>query len=792
MSDPTPSATVSSLLRRLSLDEKIAQLTGMFVTDLFSAPTEPGEAFGIATDRLATIRPHGVGHLSMAWFLGGTAQSLRSGLERIQAGVREVTPFGIGALVHNEGINGFLHDSGSQFPTAWAQAATWDPALISRASGITASHMRDTGVHLLFAPVMDLARDPRWGRVHETYGEDPELAAQISVGFVQGVQAATGGTRVLAGGKHFVGYGASEGGLNQAISQLGRRALTDEYAEPFRRAIREAGLEIVMNSYNEIDGMPSAADHWLLTELLRDQLGFAGVVVSDYDSINMLRTIYHTAVTEQEAAAQALNAGLDVELPSDVNYRHLRAAVEVGAVTEETVDRATARVLRIKEIVGLIPEVRVSSAPPSVPSGAGAGAGAAVAVDEAAQVRRSIAERGVVLLQNDGVLPLAAGRKVVVTGPGADELRIHFGAYTSVSNMEMMVGQTALRNGEIPGIDPTTFNFTDIFQARMPTMQPQFEARTHELHARARTVLQAVRDQDADVVFAPFGSFASEEAIDARLVSEAVAEADVVIAVLGERTGWVGTNTAGEGQSTAEPRLPGNQDKLVATLAAIGTPIVSVLVSGRPLVVPELAAASSAVLLAPLLGEEAGTTIAETLFGHVNPSGKLPSSFPRSVGQIPIFHGHHFGSGYDHPTGTRHGYGDLSDQSPLYPFGHGLSYSTFTVETTGPGARVELLDGSVVVTTIVTNTGSVDAETVVQVYARDEAASVVRPVRQLLQFKRVMLAAGQSRSVTLSAPLERLHYTLPDGRRGVEAGTVAVSLGFSSEDLVYVSTLSID
>lgn len=769
MSESSPSATVRSLLAKLSLDEKIAQLTGMFVTDLFGAPTEPGEAFGIATERLPAIRPHGVGHLSMAWFLGSTAESLRSGLERIQAGVREVTPFGIGALVHNEGINGFLHDSGSQFPTAWAQAATWDPSLISRASAITASHMRDTGVHLLFAPVMDLARDPRWGRVHETYGEDPELAAQISVGFVKGVQTSAGGARVLAGGKHFVGYGASEGGLNQAITQLGRRALTDEYAEPFRRAIRDAGLEIVMNSYNEIDGVPSAADHWLLTELLRDQLGFTGAVVSDYDSINMLRTIYHTAANEEQAAAQALNAGLDVELPSDVNYSHLRAAVESGAVSEETIDRATARVLRIKEIVGLIPEVRQGSAARESP----------IVADEAAGVRRSIAERAVVLLQNDGVLPLPTSRRIVVTGPGADELRIHFGAYTSVSNMEMMTGQMALRNGEIPGIDPETFNFTDIFQARMPTMQPRFEARTRELHGAAITVLDAIRGYDADVVFAPLGSFSDGEAIDAQHVADSVAGADVVVAVLGERTGWVGTNTAGEGQSTSEPRLPGNQNELVALLADIGMPLVSVLVSGRPLVVPELATASNAVLLAPLLGEEAGTTIVDALFGRFSPSGKLPSSFPRSVGQIPIFHGHHYGSGYDHPTGTRHGYGDLTDQRPLYPFGHGLSYSEFTAD----GVSAEIVDDSIVVTATVKNVGSVDAETVVQLYVRDEAASVVRPVRQLLQFERVGLAAGASCTLTLSAPVERLHYTMLDGRRGMEPGEVAVSVGFSSDDL---------
>ncbi|WP_284984473.1 glycoside hydrolase family 3 N-terminal domain-containing protein [Arthrobacter sp. efr-133-TYG-118] len=780
MPDTIDSATVLSLLSRLNLDQKIAQLTGMFVTDLFGPPTSPDEPFGLATERLAGIRPHGVGHLSMAWFLGNTADSLRAGIARIQDGVREVTPFGIGALVHNEGINGFLHDSGSQFPTSWAQAATWDTGLVSRASAVTAAHMRDAGVHLLFAPVMDLARDPRWGRVHETYGEDPELVAQISVAFVRGVQAPGAGPAVLAGGKHFVGYGASEGGLNQAVSQLGRRVLADEYAEPFRRAIRDAGLEIVMNSYNEIDGVPSAADPWLLTELLRNHLGFRGAVVSDYDSVNMLRTIYHTAQSEQDAAAQAVRAGLDVELPGDTNFSHLRAAVENGTVGEDIIDLAVARVLRIKEIVGLLPDMRGATRTAARPDAA-----------EAAEVRRSIAERGMVLLKNDGVLPLGEGRKrVVVTGPAADELRIHFGAYTSVSNMEMQVGQMALRNGEIPGIDPSTFNFTDIFQARMPGIEGRFEAKTRELHGGARVVIDALRDIDATVAFAPLGSFESGEEIDRDLVGSSVADFDIVVVVVGERTGWVGNNTAGEGQSTADPMLPGNQNDLIDAVASTGKQVVTVLVSGRPLAVRDLAEASSAVLLAPLLGEEAGVAIADALYGRVNPSGKLPSTFPRTVGQIPIYHGHHFGSGYDHPTGTRHGYGDLDVQDPLYPFGHGLSYSSFKIEPLGPGVAV---DGDVLVVRCrVINTGDLNGETVVQVYARDEAASIVRPVRQLLEFARVSIPAGGREDITLTAPIERLHYTMADGRRGIEAGDITVMAALSSADVHFSTTVAID
>ncbi|MFC8097775.1 glycoside hydrolase family 3 N-terminal domain-containing protein [Streptomyces sp. NPDC057363] len=776
---------ITRLVSKLTLEQKVAQLSGLNTPELFAMDGAGlGGAPGIDTERLKTIRPHGVGHLSMAWFIGGDADDMRAKLDTIQAGVREVSPFGIGALVHIEGINGFLHASGSQFPTAWAQATTWDPELVRRGAAVTGAHMLQTGVQLMFAPVMDISRDPRWGRVHETYGEDPELAAQMSVAFVRGIQGTGQDTGVLATGKHFLGYGNSEGALNQAATQLGRRALVDEYAEPFRRSITEAGLSSVMNSYNEIDGVPSAANHWLLTEFLRDTLGFEGIVVGDYDAVNLLRTAHRTARTEGEAAVQALSAGLDVELPADVNYRHLAEEVAAGRIDEKVVDLAVTRVLTVKARVGLIPGI--GTAP------------AAVRPDrtEAAEVRRAIAARSTVLLQNDGVLPLPrTGGRIAVVGPAADEMRVHFGAYTSVSNAEMPIGMMAVMEGKVPSIDPASFVFTDIFQTRMPGMDDTFETAARELHPEAPTVLQALRDNGAQVDYVALGSFerGAADALDASVVTEAVSDADLVIAVLGERTGWVGNNTAGEGQTSVSPSLPGDQEELLELLGATGKPLVSVIISGRPLILETAARVSNAVLLAPLLGEEAGTAVANALYGLVNPSGKLVSTFPRHLGQIPLYHGHHHGSGYGHPTGTRHGYGDLTEQGPLYAFGHGLSYTTFsavfTEQDSTPAA--ELDDGMVRARVTVTNTGSVDGETVVQLYARDEFATVVRPVRQLLAFSRVSLAPGESRDLVLEAPLERLHYTMGDGRRGIEPGDVTLLVGLASDALVSTATISV-
>ncbi|HSA48572.1 MAG TPA: glycoside hydrolase family 3 N-terminal domain-containing protein [Yinghuangia sp.] len=773
---------VAGLVARLTLEQKVAQLGGLSLPSLVAFDPKTGP--GLDTGRVAELCPHGIGHLSLAWFLGQDADSLRDALARVQEAVRAASPFGIGGLVHFEGINGFLHAAGEQFPTAWAQAATWEPDLVRRASSVTAAHMRDLGVQLLFSPVMDLSRDPRWGRTHETYGEDPELAAQFAVAFVRGVQGVRGDgqdAELLATGKHFLGFGASEGGLNMAATQLGRRTLTDEYAEPFRRAIAEAGLSVVMNSYNDIDGVPAAANRWLLTDLLRGELGFTGMVVSDYESVDMLRTRYRTAATAAAAAVQAVSAGLDAELPQARNYPSLVEEVASGRLDERVVDEAVARVLTVKARTGLIPAFHTPSrGRPSPPDRAAA-----------AEIRTAVADRAVVLLSNDGTLPLApGGSRIVVVGPAADELRIHFGAYTSVAAAEMPAAIQAVRRGDIPGIDPAAFDASAITTTPLPGLRQRFEEMARALHPDAHTVVTALREVDPKVECVPLGSFdpQAETALDAAAVEAAVAGADVVVAVVGERTGRVGANTAGEGRSSASPMLPGDQDELLGLLAATGKPVVTVVVSGRPLLLEHAARSSAAMLLAPLLGEAAGTAIASALFGRTNPGGKLPGTFPRHLGQIPAYHGHRHGSGYDHPTGDTYAYVDLPDPSPLFPFGHGLSYTTFDVALSG-GAEVR--DGVLRAAVTVSNTGAVDGETVVQLYARQEFASVVRPVRQLVQFRRVSLAAGQTRDIVLEAPVERLCHTLPDGRRGLEPGEVTLMAGLSSDDIRCTATVSV-
>ncbi len=704
---------IRNLISRMDLDQKIGQIQGVVPMDLvdfervFDRSAEIpdlSKGFPYDIDRLPLVRPHGVGHLSLGWQFDQELDGLRHALARFQDVAREVNPFGIATLVHAEAVNGLVHAQGHQFVTPWGQAATWDPS-VSRTVGETAAgQARSVGIHFFTSPLLDLARDMRWGRVHETYGEDAELISRMAIGFIRGVQGDAGDSGVLATGKHFLGYGQSLGGLNQAATHLGPRELTDVHAEPFRRAIAEAGLSIVMNSYNDIDGIPASANRWLLTDLLRGSLRFHGLVVSDYDSVTMLYRTYRTATTPGQAAAQALNAGIDVELPSAAMTSNLRPLIEDGTFAEEVLDRAVERVLEVKARLGLIPDIRAHRRSPEP---------AAITAADTRADARTIAASATTLLANDGILPLTPGAaKIAVVGSAANELRIHFGAYSSVADTELPIAIARIATGQVPGVRGSPDVFPDLFQTRLPGIEPVFEEGARRLNPDALTVLEAVRAIDPEAKYHAFGSFETAD-LDAAALRTAVADADIVIAVVGERTGWVGNHTAGEGRTVANPSLPGNQERLIAELAADGKRVVSVVVSGRPLLLEAVHDASSAVVLAPLLGAPAGVVIADVLFGRVEPGGRVPSTFPRHVGQVPMYHAFPVGSGYEHPTLPRYGYIDLPNSVPLYPFGHGLGYTSFEIEF----EDAQFAQGEFRVGACVRNTGGRDGSTVVQLYA---------------------------------------------------------------------------
>ena len=761
------------ILSRLDLDQKIGQIQGIVPMDMAAQPNVSDELGNVVYDveLVSKVRPSGVGHLSLGGQLTPDIGRLTRELVRFQAAAKEVAPLGIGVLVHAEGISGLVHPQGYQFATSWGQAASWNPQVPWTVGDIAARQSREVGIHLLFSPVLDLARDIRWGRVHETFGEDPELVTRMGLGFIQGVQGIDGRSGVLAGGKHFLGYGVSLGGLNQATTQLGKRELIDVYAEPFRRAISEAGLCIMMNSYNDIDGVPAVGNAWLLQNLLRGQLGFEGLVVSDYGAFSMLLTTYLTAATPGHAAGQAITAGMDVELPSAAMTSGLRPLIENGTFSEETLDRAVMNVLSVKQRFGLIPGISPTVSPAEQRP---------LSEGEPESRATEVAAQSITLLSNDGILPLGPGRhRIAVVGPAADELRIHFGAYSSVADGEMPVAVREILAGNVPGIEASPDVLPDMFQTRLPGVEPSFEEGARRLHPSSATVLGAMASIDPDVVHYSYGSFTDKSSFVRDDLLADVEDADVVVAVVGERTGWFGNHTAGEGRTVAHPYLPGDQNELICALGEAGKRVITVVVSGRPLLLESVHEHSAAVVLAPLLGPAAGTSVADVLFGRIHPSGRTPSTFPRSAGQIPLFHGHPIGSGYDHPYLTRYGYTDLPDSSPLYPFGHGLTYTSFEMslgEVSLDGHRLE-------VAATIRNTGVNTGTAVPQLYARDESASVVRPVRQLLDFARVTLDPGHDEVIRFSAPLSRLAYTWQDGRRGLEAGAITLLLGSSSADI---------
>ena len=576
-----------------------------------------------------------------------------------------------------------------------------DVELAEEVATVIGRQLRSVGARMCLAPVVDVARDPRWGRVEETYGEDPELSSRMAVAYVRGVQS----QGVVCALKHFVGHGAHEGGLNHGWVSAGPRHLRDVLAAPFRAAIQEADAGAVMPSYNEVDGLPLHGSRELLTDLLRGELGFEGVTVADYFGVPNLRDYHRVAADGAEAAKLALDAGLDVELPSYDCYRHLPDLVEAGEVAIEAVDAAVRRVLQQKADIGLLDDPYVDVD--------------AVAFDTAedrAIARRAVAE-SVVVLQNDGVLPLRG--RVAVLGPSADDARRFLGDYHFPSHLELAAADLAPQGQSVSDVLP---------QNATPT------------------ILDALR-QRADVVD--------------------LDDADVAVVCVGGRSGLNPTDTSGEFNDVMDLRLPPDQLALVDEVRATGTPVVVVVVGGRVHSLTEVAEAN-ALVMAWLPGEEGGNGIADVLLGDVDASGRLPVSILRNVGQVGAMAGAHVGGGRSMI------WGDYNDGpvAPLFPFGHGLSYTTWE-----RSALSVTLDGEVAVSVTTTNTGDRRGSDVVQVFFRDDLASIGRPADRLLAFRRVEAEPGESVEVSFTLPLEKLGFTGADLQFVVEPGDFTFRVG---------------
>jgi beta-glucosidase len=738
---------LEALLALMTREEKVAQLGSAWVFQI----AERGQ---LAPAAAAALLRNGIGHITRV----SGASSLRPGeaaelANSIQRYLVEETRLGIPAIVHEEICSGLMARDATVFPQAIGLASTWEPELARSLAEAISHQMRAVGAHHGLAPVLDICRDPRWGRTEETLGEDPYLVARMGVAFVQGLQGESLREGVIATAKHFVGYGASDGGMNWAPAGIPPRELREVYLHPFEAAVRVGGIGSVMNAYNEIDGIVCTADRGLLTGTLREEWGFDGCVVSDYFSIRQLESYHRLAADGQEAAAMAIDAGLDLELPSTDCYgQPLLDALDSGLVSEHSVDDAVRRVLAAKFELGLFDDPYVD--PPGAADAVGTPAHRALA--------RTIARKSLVLLKNDGVLPLSpALGSIAVIGPNADTARNLFGDYCYPAHVESL--QEVLASGGSP---------LGSFES-LADLEPA--------EAKGPTVLDAMRARFGDAV--SFARGCDVNGLSRDGLDEAVAlarAADVAVLVMGDKAGLGEDCTSGEFRDRASLDLPGVQEDLVRAVVETGTPVVLVLVTGRPSGSEWAHEHCAAVVEAWFPGEEGGVAVAEALAGEVNPGGKLPISFPRSAGQIPVFYAHKLSGGRSHPVGD---YVDLS-ASPLYPFGHGLSYTTF--DLSGARVREEVVGtrGQIVVDVVATNTGDRAGDEVVQLYVRDPRARVTRPVLELKSFARVELAPGESRTVTFHVPVAQLGFYDEQLSYVVEAGVIEVYVGRSSDELV--------
>ncbi len=707
----------------MTLEQKVKQIIGFWQGEDGDV-VAPLQGEVAQTGNIDEAIDNGLGHLTRVY---GTnphdPQERRAWLWKLQQRIQDATPHRIPALVHEECLTGLAAWKAATFPTPLAWGAAADPELVEEMGRLIGDSMRVIGAHQGLAPVLDVIRDPRWGRVDECIAEDPYLVGTLGTAYVRGMQ----GAGVHATLKHFVGYSASKAGRNFAPVSMGRRELQDVMLIPFEMGVKDGNVRSVMQAYTDIDGMPVAASKEILTGILRDQWGFDGVVVADYFGVAFLKILHDIAPDLGKAAALALEAGVDIELPTgDAYLGPLMEAVRAGDVDEAFVDRALLRALQQKEDLGLL-DADFSELPTDP-----------IDLDSPAhrEVALKLAEKSVVLLSNDGILPMApdawVGKKVAVVGPNAHRSQALFGCYS----------------------------FANHVLAQRPGVEMGFEA---------PTLADAMREHSgADISYAQGCDVRNMDASDIPAAVKLASESDAVVAVVGDHASLFGRGTVGEGCDVENLELPGVQRQLVEALLDTGKPVVLVMFTGRPYAVDWALERCAAVIQSFFPGEEGGNAVARILSGQTNPSGKMPISLPRSGGAQPYTYLHA-------PLG---GHGDVSsaDPTPIRPFGFGLSYTTFAYSDLTVPASVPT-DGAIKASVKVANTGSVAGEHIVQLYARVRHASVNRPVAQLVAYTRVDLAPGASATVEFAVPTTRIAFSNLEFERVVEARNVELWVG---------------
>src|SRR5882724_9265815 len=733
---------VADLLKRMTVEEKIAQLEGAWenrdnVKDPLALFVD--EKGNFLPARASVLLKNGLGEMSRPSEKRGPRE-MADFTNTLQKWMKENTRLGIPILFHEECLHGHAAPKGTSFPQAIALASTWNPSLVHDVFAATAAEVRARGAQQCLAPVLDLARDPRWGRTEETYGEDPYLVSRIGVAAIHGFQGVgpfIDRSHVVATAKHFAVHGQPEGGTNVAPGNYSERVVREYFLRPFEAAVEEGGVQSVMPSYNEIDGIPSHANKHLLDDALRREWGFLGVVVSDYFAVADLNVLHHIVSNNDEAAKLALESGVDVELPFGNAFHSLVHQVREGKVSQSDVDRSVARILRLKFLTGLFDDPSVDpDYAEKITNNA-----------EHQQLELKAAHEAIILLKNqNNLLPLdrTKYKRIAVIGPNAAEL--HLGGYSDNPGRGVSILQ-GIKN--------------------------KVSASAEVLYSEGCKITETPPDWDADKVVL------GDPALNAKRIQEAVQvarKADVVILVLGEneqtsREAWAPTH---EGDRDNLDLL-GNQDDLAKAILAAGKPTAVFLIHGRPNSINYIAANVPAILDGWYLGQETGTAVADVLFGDYNPGGKLPITVPRSVGQLPDYY-------YQKPSGKREYLG--STTKPLYPFGWGLSYSTFKYANVRLAPDTIGEQGETKVSVDVTNAGKMRGDEVVQLYIRDEVSSVTRPVKELRGFRRISLDPGETKTVEFILGPDELSFLNRDMRRVVEPGTFRVMVGGNSDELI--------
>ena len=742
------------LLSRMTLDEKIAQLQSVWGYSVM----KNRQTF--SSDKAKKLLKHGIGQITRP--AGGTdlePHQVAEFVNEVQRFLVEQTRLGIPAMLHEECLTGWQAKGATIFPQAIGLASTWEPELIETMTKTIRTQLKSINTHQGLAPVLDVARDPRWGRTEETYGEDPYLVAAMGKAYIKGLQGDDLKNGIAATVKHFAGYSASQGGLNWAPALIPPREFREVFLFPFEAAVRDAKVLSVMNAYHEVDGIPCGASRQLLTDMLRNEWGFDGIVVSDYEAINMLFEYHHLANDKTEAARLALEAGIDIELPEfDCYSNELKKAIEQGLFPDKLIDTAVARVLKLKFRLGIFdnPFVEIKD-------------NNAIEKPVHRKFALELARKSIVLLKNQGnLLPLKKSlKKIAVIGPNADSWRNLLGDYsypTIVEFREIMAAREKNKAVDVDKLSNPTVQVVTVLEGVKSKLGDQTEI----LYATGCSVLGESKD-------------GFEEAVNI------AREADVAIVVVGGKSGFVPGCTSGEERDRAELSLPGIQEDLVKAVHATGTPVVLVLVNGRPYAIEWIAKNIPAIIEAWLPGEEGGNAIAEVLFGDYNPGGKLPITFPAKVGQIPIYYRHK-------PSARRsHLWIDYVDSTsqPLFPFGHGLSYTTFKYSQLKISPQEIPATGKINIAFGVQNIGKLRGEEIVQLYIHDLLASVTRPVKELKGFKRIELEPGQKQQVKFELAADLLAFYDQDLKLAIEPGEFEVMIGSSSEDIRLRGTFTV-